>query len=126
MQSRKKITVVMDIKNQKVANEINKAVSTLENAGAGEITFLSNEKYFPLVKETSASAVITNREIESKATLLIAKDAYYAFMQIVVLLHGHREHAATGLSEKASIAESAEFGKNCRIKSTITGRNRKY
>ena len=31
MQSRKKITVVMDVKNQKVANEINKAVSTLEN-----------------------------------------------------------------------------------------------
>ena len=96
------------------------AVSTLENAGAGEITFLSNEKYFPLVKETGASAVITNRETESNASLLIAEDAYYAFMQIVVLLHGHREHAATGLSDRASIAESAKLGKNCNVHGLAT------
>lgn len=96
------------------------AVSTLEKAAAGEITFLSNEKYFPLVKKTGASAVITNREIDSNATLLIAEDAYYAFMQIVVLLHGHREHAATGLSERASIADSVKLGKNCNVHDLAT------
>ena len=96
------------------------AVSTLKDAVAGEITFLSNEKYFPLVKETIASAVITNREIESSAALLVAEDAYYAFMQIVVLLHGHRQHAATGLSKKASIADSAKLGKNCNVHDLAT------
>jgi UDP-3-O-[3-hydroxymyristoyl] glucosamine N-acyltransferase len=96
------------------------AVATLENATAGEITFLSNKKYFPLVKETSASAVITSSETESNAALLIAENAYYAFMQIVVLLHGHRKHAAIGLSEKASIAASAKFGKNCNVHDLAT------
>ncbi len=96
------------------------AVSTLEHAAAGEITFLSNEKYFPLVKKTSASAVITDREVETNAALLIAENAYYAFMQIVVLLHGHRKHAATGLSERASIADSAKLGKNCNVHDLAT------
>src|SRR5690606_16173261 len=62
--------------------------STLDRAGAGEITFLSNPKYTPQVKTTQAGAVIVSKEMESSADLIIAEDPYYAFMQIVVLLHG--------------------------------------
>jgi len=55
-----------------------KAVSTLEEAGAGQITFLSNKKYEPLLKTTKASAVIVTKPIETDAALLIAEDPYYA------------------------------------------------
>ena len=96
------------------------AASTLENAKEGEITFLSNKKYLPLVRETSASAVIVGEEIESNAALLVADDPYFAFQQIVVLLHGHRKHKDVGISKLASVAESAIIGDGCNIHNFAT------
>jgi UDP-3-O-[3-hydroxymyristoyl] glucosamine N-acyltransferase len=92
-----------------------KAVSTLEEAGAGEITFLTNKKYEPLLKTTKASAVIVPKPVETDAAILIAEDPYYAFMQIVVLLHGHRKHKKVGISKLASVAETAKIGANCNV-----------
>ncbi|MHC5060150.1 MAG: UDP-3-O-(3-hydroxymyristoyl)glucosamine N-acyltransferase [Planctomycetota bacterium] len=96
-------------------NMLLKRVSTLENAGEGEITFLSNKKYEPLLKTTNASAVIVAKPAETKAALLVTKDPYYAFMQIVVLLHGHRKHKKVGISERASVAKTAKLGTNCDV-----------
>jgi UDP-3-O-[3-hydroxymyristoyl] glucosamine N-acyltransferase len=92
-----------------------KAVSTLEMAGAGEITFLSNKKYEPLLKTTKASAVIVAKPVETDAALLIAEDPYYTFMQIVVLLYGHRKHKKVGISKGASVAKTAKLGANCNV-----------
>jgi UDP-3-O-[3-hydroxymyristoyl] glucosamine N-acyltransferase len=92
-----------------------KAVSTLDKAGAGEITFLSNKKYESLLKTTKASAVIVAKPAETDAALLIAEDPYYALMQIVVLLHGHRKHKKVGVSERSSVAKTAKFGANCNV-----------
>ncbi|MBN1457599.1 MAG: UDP-3-O-(3-hydroxymyristoyl)glucosamine N-acyltransferase [Sedimentisphaerales bacterium] len=91
------------------------SVATMESAQPGDITFYSNAKYEFQLKTTKASAVIVSEEIESNAALLIADDPYYAFMQIVVLIYGHRKHKQTGISKKASISESAKIGKNCNI-----------
>jgi UDP-3-O-[3-hydroxymyristoyl] glucosamine N-acyltransferase len=95
-------------------------VSTLESAGESEITFLSNKKYLPLVKTTSASAVIVGEEIESNAALLVAEDPYFAFQQAVVLLHGHRKHKDVGISELASVSDSARIGEGCNIHNFAT------
>jgi UDP-3-O-[3-hydroxymyristoyl] glucosamine N-acyltransferase len=92
-----------------------KAVSTLDKAKVGEITFLSNKKYEPLLKTTRASAVIVAKPVETNAALLVAEDPYYAFMQIVVLLHGHRKHKKVGISKRASVAETAKLGTNCNV-----------
>jgi UDP-3-O-[3-hydroxymyristoyl] glucosamine N-acyltransferase len=94
--------------------------ATLENSGPGDITFLSNKKYLPQVATTAASAVVVDRQIKSSAALLIAEDPYYAFMQIVVLLHGHRKHPDVGIGASANIAPSARLGKNCNIHSFAT------
>jgi UDP-3-O-[3-hydroxymyristoyl] glucosamine N-acyltransferase len=91
------------------------SASTLDSAGAGQITFLSNPKYAPRVKETQAAAVLVAQEIEANAAQIIAEDPYYAFMQAVVLLHGHREHPDTGISPLASLADTAKIGQNCNI-----------
>ena len=92
-----------------------KGVSTLEGAGAGQITFLNNKKYEPLLKTTGASAVIVAKPVKADVALLITEDPYYAFMQIVVLLHGHRKHKKVGVSERASVAKTAKLGANCNI-----------
>ena len=83
------------------------SASTLDSAGTGQITFLSNPKYAPRVKETQAAAVLVKEEVETDAAQIIAEDPYYAFMQAVVLLHGHREHPETGISQLATVSESA-------------------
>jgi len=90
-------------------------VSTLERAVAGEISFFCNKKYEPLLKSTRAGAVITAKPVKTEAALLIAEDPYYAFMQIVVLLHGHRKHKKVGVSELASVAKTAKLGSGCNI-----------
>jgi UDP-3-O-[3-hydroxymyristoyl] glucosamine N-acyltransferase len=91
------------------------SASTLDQAGSGQITFLSNPKYVPRVKQTQAAAVIVSEQVETNAAQIIAEDPYYAFMQTVVLLHGHREHPESGLSSLATVADSAVVGKNCNI-----------
>lgn len=91
------------------------AVKTIDKAATGDITFVSNRKYESQLKTTKASAVIVAKEVKTDATLLIAEDPYYAFMQIVVLMYGHRKHKDTGISSKASISATAKIGKNCNI-----------
>ncbi len=97
-----------------------KSVATLDTASEGDISFLANSKYTNLLQKTKASAVIVSKELESPTTLLIADDPYFAFMQIVVLLHGHRQHKKVGLGTKASIAETATIGHDCDISDFVT------
>lgn len=97
------------------ASVVIESASTLDSAGDGQITFLSNPKYAPNVKTTNAAAILVAKEVETNAVQIITADPYYAFMQTVVLLHGHRQHPTCGISKQASIAESAKIGSNCNI-----------
>ena len=93
-----------------------KSASTLGRADEGDISFLTNRKYEKQLRTTKASAVIVGKETPAASVpLLIADDPYYAFMQIMVLLHGHRKHKKTGVSPKASISDSAKIGVDCHI-----------
>ena len=96
------------------------SVSTLEAAGPGQITFLSNRKYVSKVKNTKASAVISAYEIETDASLLITSDPYYAFQQIMVEIQGHRYNKPVGISDKASISETASLGEGCDVCDFVT------
>ena len=92
------------------------SAATLAKAGAGEISFLSNRNYEKQLATTKASAVIVGAGITTASVpLLVAEDPYYAFMQIMVLLHGHRIHKKTGISPRAVIADSAKIGVDCHI-----------
>lgn len=85
--------------------------ATLSEAGVGDVSFLANPKYEKDLTESSASAVIVGENItDSGHTLIRCSDPYYAFMRVVVLLHGHREHKPTGVSPRAGVAESAKLG----------------
>jgi UDP-3-O-[3-hydroxymyristoyl] glucosamine N-acyltransferase len=98
-----------------------KSAATLGRAGEGDISFLSNRKYEKQLRGTKASAVIVGKETTSASVpLLIADDPYYAFMQIMVLLHGHRKHKKVGISQHASIADSAKIGADCHIHDFVT------
>ncbi len=91
------------------------SASTLDNAGPGQITFLSNPKYAPQVRTTKATVVLVSQQLQTDACQIVTEDPYYAFMQAVVLLHGHRQHPQTGTNKQAAVAPSAKIGKNCNI-----------
>jgi UDP-3-O-[3-hydroxymyristoyl] glucosamine N-acyltransferase len=98
-----------------------KSASTLGRAEEGDISFLTNRKYEKQLRTTKASAVIVGKETPAASVdLLIADDPYYAFMQIMVLLHGHRKHKKVGISPKASVSDSAKIGVDCHIHDFVT------
>jgi len=98
-----------------------KSASTLGRAGEGDISFLANPKYEKQLRTTRASAVIVGKgTVNGSVPLLITEDPYYAFMQIMVLLHGHRRHKKVGISPRASIADSAKIGTDCHIYDFVT------
>lgn len=97
------------------------SVSTLDSARPGQITFLSNKKYESQLEATTASAVIVGCGDENiKVPRLIADDPYYAFQQIVVLLHGHRKHPPVGISKNANIAKTAKLGQGSQVSDYVT------
>jgi len=92
------------------------SASTLGRAGEGDISFLTNRKYEKQLRTTKASAVIVGKEVSNTSVpLLIADDPYYAFMQMMVLLHGHRKHKKVGISTRALISDTAKIGADCHV-----------
>jgi len=90
--------------------------ATLSDAAPGDISFLANPKYEKELQTTQASAVVLADQVPTPGlTVIRCPDPYYAFMQIVVLLHGHREHEKVGVSDRASVHPSAQLGANVDI-----------
>lgn len=88
------------------------SMQTLEEAGPEQVSFLSNPRYEKLLATTRAAAVIAPQTARSKrVTLLRCEDPYYAFMQAVVLLHGHRQHPHKGVHPQAHVDSTATVGK---------------
>lgn len=88
-----------------------RACATLEDAQAGDVSFLSNPRYAPKLDATRASAVIVGLGVRGEhVALLRAKDPYYAFAQAVVLLHGYRKHPHEGIHARALVDPSASIG----------------
>lgn len=96
------------------------AASTLDNAGPGQITFLSNPKYAGKVETTQAAAVLVSVPVTTSAVQIVTEDPYYAFMQVVVLLHGHREHPVIGPNSNAVIATTAQLGEGTQVSNSVT------
>jgi len=98
-----------------------RSAATLSEAHAGDITFLANRKYERQLETTEAGAVIVGREMPGlRVPLLVVEDPYFAFTQVLVLLHGHRRHKAVGVSPRASIAPTAVIGADCHIHDFVT------
>ncbi|MFA5554207.1 MAG: UDP-3-O-(3-hydroxymyristoyl)glucosamine N-acyltransferase [Phycisphaerae bacterium] len=98
-----------------------RSAATLNRAGEGDISFLANSKYEKQLLTTKASAVIVGKDVTtSSVPLLVCDDPYYAFMQIMVLIHGHRKHKKIGISPRANIADSAKIGVDCHIHPFVT------
>ena len=90
------------------------SASTLEEAKAGQVSFLANPKYLKRLNTTGASVVIVSPTVTNdRVALLQAKDPYFAFSQAVVALHGYRKHPHAGIHPKAHVDPTATIGDGC-------------
>ncbi len=94
-----------------------RAVNTLEDAGEGELSFLSNPKYLGAVATTKASALVVKDGVvlPDGMSAIRCADPYAAVTVAIITLHGHRQHPEWGLSERATIDPTAKIGENPNI-----------
>jgi UDP-3-O-[3-hydroxymyristoyl] glucosamine N-acyltransferase len=95
-----------------------RGVATLEDAGPGEIAFLSNPKYEKVLKTTRATVVVLKPDVVAPdhLDLIRVNDPYAAITILIIELHGYRRHRAPGLStDRPNIAASARIGRNAVI-----------
>jgi UDP-3-O-[3-hydroxymyristoyl] glucosamine N-acyltransferase len=88
-------------------------VQGLEHAGPGHLTFLSNPKYAPRLKQTQASAVLSTRPVEGIATFVSA-NPYHDYARALELFYQPPRPAAA-IHPTAAIAPTARIGENASI-----------
>lgn len=89
----------------------------IEEAVAGHVSFVANEKYYRYIPQTGASLVIVHHKAPlddaaaGKSFLRVA-DPYTAFVFLLQQFSGKRRLAAEGVAASASVASSASLGRN--------------
>ena len=98
------------------------AVNTLEDAGEGEISFLSNPKYQGALSATRACAVLVKdgAAVPPGVSAVRCADPYACVTVAIITLHGHRRHPKWGLSRQAQIDPSAKIGAHPNIAPGVT------
>ena len=96
-----------------------RGVSGLKEAKAGDLSFLANSRYTPLLNETRATAVIVSKKekYETKVTLLCVENPSRAFSQVVsAMMEEEAPDSLRGIiHESAVISKTAVLGKNVTI-----------
>jgi len=91
-------------------------VGSLENAAAGEITFLASPKHRAKLAGTRASAVILSRESEALTSLpRIVCDSPYLYFARVSQLFNPLTNQPPGIHPTASVSPSARLGEDVSI-----------
>lgn len=100
-------------------------LAKIEEAGAGQLSFIANPRYEKYIHETGASAVLVAGDFPAcDKTLLRCADPYYAFLQVVERLYGGPPALPAGLHPSAVLGEGCEIGPGCAIGPLVVlGRN---
>jgi len=90
-------------------------VASIEEARAGEITFIASPKYLPKLSETRASAVIVSKEVtQADKPLLCVTNPYLAFAKILILF-SHKPYQSKGIDTNAWVSPTAKLGKELTV-----------
>ena len=91
-------------------------VATLDDAGEGDVSFLSNAKYADRLAGTRAGAVCVGPGVEAGGkNLLRSANPYLTFCQCVVALVGHRRHPHEVVHPLAHVDPTASVGEGTTI-----------
>ena len=109
-------------------------VAGMEHAEPGQLTFLANRKYFPLLKTTRASAILLEEGVvidrdQPPIAALRSPNPYLAFAHALELFYDTPRyvsgiHPTAIIAKEAKIAEGAHIGPYCCIDEEVEiGRN---
>jgi UDP-3-O-[3-hydroxymyristoyl] glucosamine N-acyltransferase len=102
------------LENGSPATEIT-GVNGIEQAGPGELTFVSNPRYAAAARSTKAAAVIVAQDFPAiSAPMLRAKDPYLSFARALELFHP-RPTYTPGVHPTAIIDPTASIGAHAHI-----------
>jgi UDP-3-O-[3-hydroxymyristoyl] glucosamine N-acyltransferase len=91
-------------------------VSGIKEAQEGDITFLANPKYFPLIEKTGASAIITSKEVKEASKPIIRTDnPSLAFAKIVSLTEPGEIRRPKGIHQTAILGKNVIIGRDVAI-----------
>ncbi|MCX5696015.1 MAG: UDP-3-O-(3-hydroxymyristoyl)glucosamine N-acyltransferase [Candidatus Omnitrophica bacterium] len=99
------------------ANIVITGISGIKEAASGDITFLSNPKYVPLLKSTVASAIIVSKDTQvpaSKSVIRVANPSL-AFAKVISFMAPEDLTHPKGIHSSVILAKSARLGKNVNI-----------
>ncbi|MBM3177015.1 MAG: UDP-3-O-(3-hydroxymyristoyl)glucosamine N-acyltransferase [Bacteroidetes bacterium] len=89
-------------------------LAKIQEAGPGQIAFLSNPKYEPFLYTSGATAVIINKNLEVKkkvnATLIRVDDAYIAFTVLLEQYAAQIKKIKSGIEQPSYIGEGSTAG----------------
>ena len=96
-------------------------VAGIDQAQPGDLTFVANARYHPLLKTTRASAVILHDQNKSQAPCAVLRSAnpYLSFAHAVMLFSRPVE-PARGVDRLSSIAPDATIGPDVSIGPFVT------
>jgi UDP-3-O-[3-hydroxymyristoyl] glucosamine N-acyltransferase len=87
-------------------------VGAIEEARAGEITFIANPKYLPKLSQSKASAIIVSKEVtQADKPLLCVTNPYLAFGKILTLF-SQKGYQPKGIDSNAWVSPTAKLGKD--------------
>jgi UDP-3-O-[3-hydroxymyristoyl] glucosamine N-acyltransferase len=90
-------------------------VAAIEEAQAGEITFIAHSKYLPNLSKTHASAVIVSKEVtQAGKPLLCVTNPQLAFAKLLTLF-SLKPYQSKGIDPKAWISPTAKLGKDLTV-----------
>ncbi|MDD2679867.1 MAG: UDP-3-O-(3-hydroxymyristoyl)glucosamine N-acyltransferase [Candidatus Omnitrophica bacterium] len=92
-------------------------VSGIKEASAGDITFLANAKYTPLLNTTAASAIIISKDTEPPATKAVirAENPSLAFAKVISLIAPAEIKHPKGIHPSAVLGKGVKLGKDAAI-----------
>ncbi len=91
-------------------------VSGIREAAEGDITFLANPKYLPLLEKTRASAIVTSRDVTARRKPIIrTENPSLAFVKIVSFISPDHTVHPKGIHPTAVIGKNVSLGKNVAI-----------
>jgi UDP-3-O-[3-hydroxymyristoyl] glucosamine N-acyltransferase len=95
-------------------------IAPIDEAGPGQVTFISQGKYAAAAKVSKASGIIAKEAIPGvEATFLLSSNPYYAFAAALEIFHPPYKPDA-GISPKADVHPSARIGDGVTVSAFVS------
>lgn len=95
------------------ASAVITGISGIREAEEGDLTFLANPRYAPLMETTKATAIITSRETtKAPKPIIRAVDPSMAFAKIISILISNDQKYPVGIHPAAVVGKNVKLGRD--------------